>query len=162
MCEMPKEQYIFLEECFWTEKKNTNEIDILDRIAERVGKENIIVKLHPRTVHDVFALHGYKTFLESNIPWEMFMLHPEFKNKILLTASSGSAMTAKLMYDQDCNSIYLWKIMKLSQRYHIKVKNFPVFFGKAMELYNEDRHNIFCPGSMLELDIAIKYIEGVL
>lgn len=161
-CRLPDEKFIFLEECFWTEGKNTCEIDILDRISERVGKENIIVKLHPRTVHNVFAMHGYKTFLESNVPWEMFVLNPEFKEKILLTVSSGSAITSKLIFGEDFNAIYIWKIMTLAQRYHIKVKNFRQFFDKTMLLYNQDRRNMFCPSDMSELDIAIKYFEGVL
>ncbi len=159
-CHMPKEKYIYLAEPFAVEGLNNDEMTILDGIADIVGKENIIVKLHPRMDSGIYESNGYKTFVETKKPWELFVLHSEFEKKILITVSSGAAITSKLLYNNKYKVIYLYRIMALSLRYHVKHKCFPDFFKKVYQLFNEEEKNLFCPNSVLELKMTIKYLEG--
>lgn len=158
--EMPKEKYIYLAEPFDVEKLNNNEFDILDKVADIVGKENIIVKLHPRSDSKFFELHGYKTFVESKILWEMYVLNPDFEGKVLITISSGAGTTSQLLYNKSIKSIYLHKIMTLSTRFHAKHPCFPAYFKKVFDLFNREEKCVYCPKSVQELNMILQYLEG--
>lgn len=129
-CHVPKERYIFLAEPFAVEGLNNDETAILDNIADIVGKEDIIVKLHPRMDSGIYESNGYKTFVETKKPWELFVLQSEFKDKMLVTVSSGAAITSRLLYNKEHKAVYLYKIMALSLRYHVKHKCFPTFLKR--------------------------------
>lgn len=158
--ELPEERYIYLAEPFAVEGLNIDELALLDRIADNVGRENMIVKLHPRTNASTFEMSGFKTFRGPKIPWELYVLNEGFADKVLLTISSGAGTTSKLLYDLDFTAVYLFNVVTLSQRYHVKHPNFRKYFSKMLELYNKDEKRLFCPGNMTEMDMVLKYIEG--
>ncbi|MGN0686908.1 MAG: hypothetical protein ACI4KA_02235, partial [Oscillospiraceae bacterium] len=161
-CEMPKEKYIFFNECFIFENHTTDDIELLDAIAQKVGKENIIVKMHPRSGggEDFYRLHGYKIFPEKNIPWEVYAMSPEIDDKVLVSVTSGSTMSPFLLMDKQVYSISLMNLMKLSKRFHAKKPLYRKFFFKALEATNRVNTVSFCPDTKAELNYILDYIEG--
>ena len=41
-------KYLFFEESFFADHYPINDPELVDRLAQRVGKENLMVKIHPR------------------------------------------------------------------------------------------------------------------
>lgn len=160
--ELPEEKYIFFSECFAVDGCVSDDIEILDRIAERVGKENITVKAHPRgkTEEKFYEMHGYRIFTDKTTPWEIFVLSDEIEGKILVTVSSNTVLNPSILFDKDMPAVFLLNSMLLSKRPTMRNPNFKKFFKKAMELINSRQKMFFCPNGIGELDAVIEYLEG--
>lgn len=83
---------IFFEESHAMEGYDVPDIQMLEQIAQKVGRENIMVKIHPRNPENRFAKLGYKTNVNTSIPWELIILNQAMDDKILVTISSGSVI----------------------------------------------------------------------
>ena len=161
-CKMPKEKYIYFNECFATDKIATNDIQLLDSIGDIVGKENITVKVHPRAERgeQFYMLHGYSIFAENTVPWEMFVLSAEMQNKVLISVSSNTLINPYIVFNKSVSAVFLWKVMKLSQRAHVRNPAYRSFFGKTMNLLNANEKKMFCPNTIHQLFAIIDYLEG--
>lgn len=158
---LPKEDIIFFSEPFIDEFINNNEIMLLDMIAEKVGKEHIIVKNHPRNTADKFAKLGYKMFENSNLPWEIFAADPAVEKKMIISISSTSIFSPKLMYDYKLNSIMLLK-MATHNRFFATQKPFQELVAKLDKNYNENERELFVPENSSQLMTAIDYFMSSL
>lgn len=87
---------IFFEESYYVEGASVPDVEIVERIALKVGKENIMVKIHPRNPVNRFKDLGYKTNSDSFIPWELIVLNQDMSNKIFITIASGAAINPYL------------------------------------------------------------------
>lgn len=85
------EPYIFMEESFNVEGTPLNDIEILEKVAKNVGKDNIIIKRHPRDTTNRFELNGFKTNQNTAIPWEVVVLNMKDPlDKTIISVCSGS------------------------------------------------------------------------
>lgn len=98
---------IFFEESHALEGYEVPDVELVNRIAEKVGKDNIMVKIHPRNPHNRFARLGYKTNVDTAIPWEVIMLNQQLKDKILVTISSGSVIYPYMYFGIETKSYSL-------------------------------------------------------
>ena len=87
---------IFFEESYYVEGEPVPDIEIVEQIANKVGKENIMVKIHPRNPINRFLQLGYKTNTDSFIPWELIVLNQDMSDKIFITIASGAAINPYL------------------------------------------------------------------
>ena len=158
---LPEEKYIFFNEPFTSEGLLTNEIDILEEISQYVGKENMTVKLHPRAwnEYEKYLSKGFKIY-SNNTPWETVCMNPEIENKVLLSISSNSLVTPWSVGGKKPFAVYLWKIMKLSRRHHVREVGFTKFISLIEKQMNYFDKRMFCPDTMAELIEIIKYIRG--
>ncbi|MBQ8842853.1 MAG: hypothetical protein IJZ65_09520 [Ruminiclostridium sp.] len=154
--ELPKEKVIFFSEPFIDEFINNNEVQMLEMIAERVGKENIIVKNHPRNTADKFEKLGYKMFENSNLPWEIFASDMSVENKLIISISSTSIFSPKLLFDYKLNSIMLLR-MATHNRFFATQKPFIGLVSKLETNYNEYERNLFVPSDTRQLMNALDY-----
>ena len=157
---LPQEKYIFLEEAFVKDRRNSLDVQLLDYIAQMVGKENIVIKIHPRNDINRFTDRGFKVIGESLIPWEMTMLESDISEKVFITISSSAAISASLVMGKPCNSIMLYTLMKLSQAPHVRHSNFKSYYAKLNQLLNAEKRYLFTPNTIEELKITLNYIEG--
>lgn len=118
------EIYIFFEESYSVEDTEVNDIEIVENIAEIVGKDNIKVKIHPRNPINRFANLGFATNKNTFIPWELIMLNEDMENKILLSIASGSIANPYIIMGMKTKSIVLMKCAQGD-------------FGKSGNIYNE-------------------------
>lgn len=161
--DLPEERYIFFNEPLaFAEGKNSNELDILDHISEIVGKESIVVRVHPRCRQSQFELHGYKTMPVTDTPWEVFASLGEISDKVLMAISSDCLFTPNVVFGSSVNSIYLNRIMSLSRSYCMCLENADTYFDKMYRYLNSNTKQMFVPRSFEELDCCVKYLEGKL
>ena len=160
--ELPKEKYIYFDEGCIQEGTNNNECGILDYISEIVGKENIIVKLHPRAPdNNDYFMRGYKTFKTGITPWELFLDLDGIDNKVIMAISSTCLFSDYSIYGKKINSIQFYNI-SLNHRIYIN-NHKPIvdaFFKKIYKDINSEQKQLFVPNSLAELECCIKYLEG--
>lgn len=89
---------IFFEESHVMEGFKVPDIQIVEKIAQKVGQDNVMVKIHPRNPENRFAKLGYKTNVNTSIPWELIILNQPMDDKILVTISSGSVIYPYLYF----------------------------------------------------------------
>ena len=92
-------KYIFMEESFYAEGAALNDLEVIEQLAQRVGKDNIMVKIHPRNPENRFASLGFKTNKNTSIPWEVILMNLEnASDKRLITVSSSSILNPILIF----------------------------------------------------------------
>ena len=102
------QKYLFFEESFFCDNKGIEDFDLIMNVANIVGKENLIIKLHPRNKEDRFSKLGIKVWDNFGIPWEIYQMNEDYSNKIFLTISSGSILASKLYFNENIKSYFLY------------------------------------------------------
>lgn len=160
--ELPPQKYIFFNECMREEGLVTNEVQLLDAVSEIVGKENIAIKIHPRSTNmeKIYQMHGYYVMLNSTVPWELAAFSPSMDRKILMSISSNTIWTPLILSGVNNRTISLCEVMKLSQRVHARTPKYRKFLSKIRTVANKDEVRFYMPNTQLELKNVIRYIEG--
>ncbi len=113
-----KEKYIFFTGVFDFEGGGPiGEFELVLKVAGLVGKENLIVKTHPRDNRTVYAENGLKVYKHSYIPWEAIQFNNDFSEKILLTVNSGSILGANLILENKAQSYFLFNCCNIENNY---------------------------------------------
>ena len=86
--------YIFFEESYFADGQDVGDVEIVKAIANIVGKENLMVKIHPRNPENRFKKMGFITNEDTSIPWEIIALNIDLQKKKLITIASGSSITS--------------------------------------------------------------------
>lgn len=120
-------KYILLEEALLANLPDINDEQVFDNIINAVGKENVIVKLHPRTNKDRFTEKGVKTIGQSGVPFEALALCGDFSDKVLIGISCGTIPTYRMLFGEDFDGYMLFKYVK---------PNVPWFKDKYIEFWN--------------------------
>lgn len=89
-----QKKVVFFEESYFADGIEIGDIELIKQIADIVGTENIIVKIHPRNTINRFSDAGYITNVNTSVPWEIIALNQNFSNTMLMTISSGSSITS--------------------------------------------------------------------
>jgi hypothetical protein len=105
--------YIFFENCGYQDTGLNDDLEIIKITAEHVGKENILVKLHPRTIHNRFSSLGINTNQDSSIPWEIIAMNMDSNDKrTFITISSAALISYQMLFpEKSFKSIFLHKIV---------------------------------------------------
>lgn len=103
------QKYIFFEESFPTEGKDIGDVEIVEKIASIVGKENLFIKTHPRNRVNRFADLGYRTNKDSTVPWEVIALLIPVEKKVLITISSVAVLTPQVLLELKYQGVMLYK-----------------------------------------------------
>lgn len=158
--ELPKEKFIFLEEPFMWDHLTATDMELVELLADFVGKENVRVKLHPRNKIDRFTPRGYKIFENTTIPWEMTMLNSDVSKSILVTVSSTSAMTAGMVFDKPFNTINLFDLIMIGSSVHVRNPKFKELYPKMEQKYNSQVIQVKKPKTIEEFKETLLYMEG--
>lgn len=158
---MPKEKYIFLEEGMFQDRLVSSDIVLLDAVAEIVGKENIIVKRHPRCTYDRFSVRGYKVMEDSSYPWEISLMDENADQHVLLSLSSTATTTGKLVLGKDIPAVQLYSIMPYGcAGPHCSRKTFPNYANSLYSYMNRDNRVLYVPKSHNELREILLYLDA--
>lgn len=101
------EHFIFFEESYFADGKNIDDVSIIEKVARIVGKDNIIIKIHPRNAINRFERLGYKTSKNNQVPWELVTLNQSIRGKCLISISSGAVINSWLLTDAEYTGIML-------------------------------------------------------
>lgn len=96
-----KEKYIYFASVGDFEgDERVGELELAQKIAELVGKDNLLIKIHPRDNTNEFLNAGLNVFPFSSVPWESVQLNIDFSNHVFLTATSGSVLSVNMMLNK--------------------------------------------------------------
>ena len=129
-------KYIFFEGSFMRDGVEIGELELVLRIAEVVGPENMMVKLHPRTLVDRFSEYGIKTNQAVGIPWEAVVLDNDFSDCVFLTITSGSVLSPRILFGQQIPTYMLFNCTKIKapivdKRFGAYLERFEKKYGHA-------------------------------
>lgn len=152
--ELYKEQFIFFEDCVFQDSGDNRDYDVICQIAELVGKEEFLVKLHPRTQINRFTGNSIKTIKKQGMPWEIVVMNMDESQKhIFVTVSSSSVVAYSLLFKRNFTTILLFKCLpEFSANIHSGILNF-------LETYAAKKPGlIYIPETLEE---AYQLIEGL-
>lgn len=129
-------KYIFFEECYFSETGYMEDVELVNKLADIVGKDNVMVKIHPRNKKNRFKELGYKTNEDISIPWEVILMNNDFSDKILITIGSQTIVTPCILFDMHIKSFSLYNCVNEKP----KVLSGPLFDVLLMlyDKYSED------------------------
>lgn len=153
-CNLIPEKYIYFEECFSEDFGSDDDIQIVESIASLVGKENIVIKRHPRNRKDRFKLLGYKTMLNQEIPWEVYALDDKQPEHVLISFSSGAAVNFRFLTSRNIKTILLYKMPNFDS-FHRMESDTAKWFEEYCNIYKE---NVYLPTDIKELGVIVKEI----
>lgn len=108
------EKYIFLSCIYDVEGgEPIGELELAIKIAERVGKDNLLVKVHPRDDKGKYIRAGLKVDENSVVPFEVIQINNDFSDKILITTLSGSILNFNQVLENTPISYYGYRLCKL-------------------------------------------------
>ena len=116
-----KYKYIYFESIYDTEGRGIGEIDILLKFAEKVGRENILVKKHPRSTNFVFEENGIAVDTNSAAPFEAIQLNHDMSHAVFVSAMSGSVLSVNSIVDSP-SAVRLIYSLTESEKYEDKKK----------------------------------------
>lgn len=155
-CEPPAEKFVFFEESYLGDKCLSNDVQLFEEIANIVGKENIIVKLHPRNKIDRFSARGYKVMPNHTTPWEVQLLRGDYTDKFFITISSTASLSPILVYNQNIKTMHLLK-MFIGRSPLLRDSKFYHFYTDMLALYNSNSITIYQPHCIEECAEILNY-----
>ena len=137
------EKVIFFEESYVADGIIVNDIELVECLAKIYGKENIIVKIHPRNPENRFKKLGYKTNVDTNIPWEVIALNIDLDTKILVSMTSTAVVSSFLLFHSNAKMIMEYKYFsidneRLSKTIEVIEKIKEVFPDRFFELNDKE------------------------
>jgi len=106
---LPK--YIFMASSLEFDGFGNGETDLIIQIADIVGKENLIVKLHPRDNRCLLEKAGISIMDSSRVCWEAIQLGNDFSQNVFLTVASASIVNTILFSGEDLEAYYLFPLI---------------------------------------------------
>ncbi len=114
--EMYKEKYIYLSSVYDFEGgAPVGELDVAIQIANVVGYDNLIVKVHPRDDLTRYRKAGLAVAENSSVPWEVFQIGCDFSEKVLVSSFSGSMINLNSIIESGGKNIYTNQLCDVSE-----------------------------------------------
>lgn len=114
--------------------KPYGETEIILKLAELVGKDNLLVKVHPRDSRSVYGEYGISVMENSWVPWEAMQLIGNYQDKIMCTVNSGAFITISALQGGEGKGIFLYPVVEKKDSYFINRE-------KDIEIMLEKLHN---------------------
>ncbi len=109
------EKYIYFSSVYDFEGgEPIGELNLVKRIADTVGKENLLVKVHPRDDINKYMSYGLNIDRNSSAPWEAIQLSHDFSRNIFLTSTSGAAIGSCLFQKKSPVIFYLYNLCNVT------------------------------------------------
>ncbi len=157
------EKYIILDvikEIRFTQTGKEKLLSIYRKISDIVGKENLIIKQHPRD-KDTLS-ESFQVYNNQSIPLEIIELNSNIQNKVIITVASTAIFTTKVLLNQEPIVILLNKLFleddllyNTEGRKDGKVQRFNL---ECFNLYN-DKNRFMFPDSIEILEHMLRSIQ---
>lgn len=106
------QRYIYLGTCLDSDGFVINEHELVYKLVDLVGKDNLIVKPHPRDASTAYISAGLNIYKSASVPWELVLLNSDFSDRVFVSSLSGSMVTAPAIIGKNYESYYLYPIIK--------------------------------------------------
>lgn len=151
-----KEKIIFFEGVFHEDAYPVDEYDLLMKIVDLVGKENVIIKRHPRVKVDRYTHKGIKVLPNATVPWEVMLLNQNLEGKLLISVSSFTCMSPLTIYGMEYRAMFLYNLMK-GYAWILSQPTFMDFLINVEKQLNSEKQNIWNPKTLKELYIQLDH-----
>lgn len=150
------QKYIYFSSIFDTEGGDSiGEIDLIKKIASIVGKENLLVKIHPRDDKKRFLDEKIEIDVNSSVPWEVIQLNCDFSKKYFITSLSGSVFLGNIMFANPPKTIVVYKLCDTEKNTSAKTQKYN--FENLLNVEEVKLNNVFIPENFQGLK---KYLLG--
>ena len=119
---------------------------IYTMFVNKVGANNIIIKRHPRDRNPL--QHNIRIIERSDLPFEIFLMNMDIKNKILVSINSTAITTPKLIFNHETSTVYLGKLVCTR---HSTSAMSNTYFECCKKLYS-NQGKFFIPNTIKELE----------
>lgn len=153
---IPLQKYVFFEECYIRNKHTVNDLEVLEEIASLVGKENIIVRLHPKTEVDRFTPFGFIVAPQDGSLWELMCLGRDLSKKVFLTVKSSATFTSLAFCSQPPKVVVLKDVVE-GYFPNKSSAEFTEYLQRAQTVFGDAGANLFAPQGEEELRIIIEH-----
>ena len=106
------QKYLFFASSADIDGNPVGETELVMRVSDMVGKENLLVKMHPRDGRHVYEEQGISVSRNSAVPWEVIQLNHHFDDHVFLSVSSGSVLNTSAMLDDHIPTFFLYPLVK--------------------------------------------------
>ena len=134
-----------MEQAFAKQKENDIQCEMINRIADKVGRDNLIVKLHPASDVNKYSNYNLNIIKTSNF-MELILLNINIENQVVFSICSSAAFNFYLAFGKKTKIILLYNLFEsvsLSQG----IKS---FIHKFASIYTSNW--ILMPNSFSEFD----------
>lgn len=109
-----EEKYIFFATSHdYRSFRKMGEKDLMLNVAALLGKDNMIVKGHPRINLNDMKESGFKVLKYSAIPWEAVLLNESYSDHVFITTISGSLLSANIIWEKGAETIFLYPLLDI-------------------------------------------------
>ena len=116
-----KEKYIFFTSVYDFEGgEPIGEYELVCKIVDLVGKENLLIKTHPRDTRTIYEDKGFTVDKNSSVPWEAIQLSRDFSDKVFLTVNSGSVLAGSFMSDNPPKTFFMHRCCNIDDNVSAK------------------------------------------
>lgn len=155
-----KESFVFFTSCFTELGYTTNEIKLVEAVAEEVGKENLLIKLHPRATYDLYTCRGYKTMEANNVPWEVCVLGNDMQDKVLISIFSTATFSSHNLLGVPQGIIFLNKMYSGNFPILSSSSGFDKYAERALVILNKHEQQMYVPENRQQLHEMILHAKG--
>lgn len=106
------QKYLFFASPADIDGNPVGETELVMQVSDMVGKENLLVKMHPRDGRHVYEEQGIVVSRSSAIPWEVIQLNHHFEDHVFLSVSSASVLNASAMLGDYIPTFFLYPLVK--------------------------------------------------
>lgn len=153
-CGEYEKENIFLEEAFCEDGYHNNDFEIINTVCAYVGKENFLLKRHPRLKADRWEESGIQVNKDLKIPWEVLIMNCDFSNKRIFTISSNACMTPQLVFNISIPIFFMKKALRGRVSKTYQKPEFDVFVDKYEQEFGT--YNFFRINDIKSLDTIFK------
>lgn len=107
-----KEKYIFFGNSMCIDGTCDQEPNVIKKVADRIGKENVIVKIHPRERMDIYQDIGIKVMENADLPWEIYYLNCNFESQVFLSTVSNAFLNAFMLKEKNAKGVFLFPLIE--------------------------------------------------
>ena len=106
------QKVIYFSSLLDTEGEGTafGEVEIAKKIERIIGKDNFLVKLHPRDDKGRYASQGISIDQNSRVPFEVIQLVHDFSDSIFITAMSGVVLTINTILSNPPKILFVYDL----------------------------------------------------
>ena len=106
------QKYIYFASSIDSDNGISIEFDLVQKLAGILGKENILIKKHPRDWRTVYEDSGYIVDGNSAIPWEALQCCINLSDKVLISTFSSSVLSGSMMLEGGVETWILYNLCK--------------------------------------------------
>ena len=102
-----------------------------------MGKENFLLKRHPRLMADRWQECGIQVNEDLKIPWEVLIMNCDFRSKRIFTISSNACMTPQLVFNIKIPVFFMKKSLMGSVSKTYQRPEFDAFVNKYEQEFGQ-------------------------